>query len=217
MTFGERVLALRTEKGMTQDELALAVGYKSRSTIAKIESGERDPHQSMIAAIAKALDTTPAYLMGWEEAEQSAEKDKKLTKIPYTEEGTVLVPVVGRVAAGYSCHAEENITEYIRTDGEVLKNGYNYFWLQVKGDSMQPSLMEGDYVLVQMQDTLDRECYAVVTIDNEDGLVKIVDIQSKKITLTSVNPYYPPRVFEKEEMNRVRIVGRVIEIKRILV
>ena len=129
----------------------------------------------------------------------------------------MLVPVVGRVAAGYSCHAEENITEYIRTDGEVLKNGYNYFWLQVKGDSMQPSLMEGDYVLVQMQDTLDRECYAVVTIDNEDGLVKIVDIQSKKITLTSVNPYYPPRVFEKEEMNRVRIVGRVIEIKRILV
>ncbi len=67
MTFGERVLALRTEKGMTQDELALAVGYKSRSTIAKIESGERDPHQSMIATIAKALDTTPAYLMGWED------------------------------------------------------------------------------------------------------------------------------------------------------
>ena len=67
MTFGERVLALRTEKGMTQDELAIAVGYKSRSTIAKIEAGERDPHQSMIAAIAKALDTTPAYLMGWED------------------------------------------------------------------------------------------------------------------------------------------------------
>jgi transcriptional regulator with XRE-family HTH domain len=73
MTFGERVLKLRTEKGMTQDELALAVGYKSRSTIAKIESGERDPHQSMIAAIAKALDTTPAYLMGWEEQAKKAD------------------------------------------------------------------------------------------------------------------------------------------------
>ena len=214
MTFGERVLALRTEKGMTQDELALAVGYKSRSTIAKIESGERDPHQSMIAAIAKALGTTPAYLMGWDESEQSAEKNKKIHMTPYSEEGTVLVPLVGRVAAGYSCHAEENITEYIRTDSESLKNGYNYFWLQVKGDSMQPSLMEGDLVLVQMQDTLDRECYAVVTIDDEDGLVKIVDIESKKITLTSVNPYYPPRVFEKEEMNRVHVVGMVVESKR---
>lgn len=67
MTFGERIFKLRTAKGMTQDELALAVGYKSRSTIAKIESGERDPHQSMIAALAKALSTTPAFLMGWED------------------------------------------------------------------------------------------------------------------------------------------------------
>ena len=65
MTFGERVLKLRTEKGMTQDELAIMVGYKSRSTIAKIESGERDPHQSMIVSLAQALGVTPAYLMGW--------------------------------------------------------------------------------------------------------------------------------------------------------
>ena len=40
MTIGERIYKLRTEKGMTQDELAHAVGYKSRSTIAKIEAGE---------------------------------------------------------------------------------------------------------------------------------------------------------------------------------
>lgn len=66
MTIGERIYKLRTEKGMTQDELAIAVGYKSRSTIAKIESGERDPYQSMVVALANALDTTPAYLMGWE-------------------------------------------------------------------------------------------------------------------------------------------------------
>ena len=217
MTFGERVLALRTEKGMTQDELALAVGYKSRSTIAKIESGERDPHQSMIAAIAKALDTTPAYLMGWEESEQSHDKDKNLSKIPYTEEGTVLVPLIGKVAAGYSCHAEDNISEYIRTDGSSLKTGYDYFWLEVKGDSMEPELHEKDLVLVQEQSELDSECYAVVTVDNEDGLVKQVQIDNTKITLKSINPYYPPRVFEKQDMNRIKIIGRVIEIKRRLV
>ena len=217
MTFGERVLALRNEKGMTQDELALAVGYKSRSTIAKIESGERDPHQSMIAAIAKALDTTPAYLMGWEESEQSPDKDKNLSKIPYTEEGTVLVPLIGKVAAGYCCHAEDNISEYIRTDGSSLKTGYDYFWLEVKGDSMEPELHEKDLVLVQEQSELDSECYAVVTVDNEDGLVKQVQIDNEKITLKSINPYYPPRVFEKQDMNRIKIIGRVIEIKRRLV
>lgn len=69
MTLGEKVYQLRSGKNMTQDELALAVGYKSRSTIAKIESGEREPGQSMVVALANALDVTPAYLMGWEGAD----------------------------------------------------------------------------------------------------------------------------------------------------
>lgn len=64
MTFGERINKIRNEKGMTQDELAHAVGYKSRSTIAKIESGERDISQSMVIKFAKALNTTTAVLMG---------------------------------------------------------------------------------------------------------------------------------------------------------
>ncbi len=71
MTFGERILKIRTEKGLTQDELANAVGYKSRSTIAKIEAGERDAPQTMIVALAKALGTTPSYLMGWDEIEET--------------------------------------------------------------------------------------------------------------------------------------------------
>lgn len=78
MTFGQRILKLRTEKGMTQDELAVMVGYKSRSTIAKIESGERDPHQSMIVLLAHALGVTPAYLMGW--TEEAIETHKALKK-----------------------------------------------------------------------------------------------------------------------------------------
>lgn len=214
MTFGERVLALRTEKGMTQDELAIAVGYKSRSTIAKIEAGERDPHQSMIAAIAKALDTTPAYLMGREKTEHSTDKDKVDLKIPYSEADCARVPLIGRVAAGYSCFAEENISEYILTDSDILKDGYDYFWLKVKGDSMEPTLLEGDLVLVRAQNVLETPCLAVVTVDQEDGLVKYVDIDTHKITLNSVNPYYPPRIFADKEMNRVSVVGQVVESKR---
>lgn len=67
MTFGERILKLRTEKGMTQDELAQKLGYKSRSSIAKIENGARDVPRSQIVDLAKALDTTPSVLMGWED------------------------------------------------------------------------------------------------------------------------------------------------------
>ena len=66
MTFGEIINKLRIANGMTQDELAHAVGYKSRSTIAKIEAGQRDVSQSKIVAFAKALNTSTSVLMGSE-------------------------------------------------------------------------------------------------------------------------------------------------------
>lgn len=67
MTIGDRIKQLREAKKMSQDELAQAVGYKSRSTVGKIELGKMDITQSSVVAIAKALGTTPGYLMGWED------------------------------------------------------------------------------------------------------------------------------------------------------
>ena len=60
----ENIRARRVALNMTQQELAKKLGYKSTSTIAKIESGENDIPQAKIAAFAAALDTTPAELMG---------------------------------------------------------------------------------------------------------------------------------------------------------
>ena len=65
--FGERIKQLRIQKNMTQQELAEKLGYKSRSTINKIELGKNDLHQTKIMAFADALDTTPAYLLGIEQ------------------------------------------------------------------------------------------------------------------------------------------------------
>ena len=79
---------------------------------------------------------------------------------------------------------------------------------------MEPELHDGDRVLVREQETLDSECFAVVRIDGEDGVVKRVRVEPERITLTSVNPYYPPRVFEREQMNDVAIVGKVVQSKR---
>lgn len=69
MDIGERIKRRREELGMTQDELARAAGYKSRSSINKIEIDGRGIPQPKIEALAKALKVTPAYLMGWEETE----------------------------------------------------------------------------------------------------------------------------------------------------
>lgn len=67
MEIGERIRQRREELGMTQDELARAAGYKSRSSINKIEVDGRGLPQNKIVDIAHALRVTPSYLMGWEE------------------------------------------------------------------------------------------------------------------------------------------------------
>lgn len=67
MTIYDRIRKRRDELGMSQQELADKTGYKSRSAINKIELGLRDISQSKIESFANALQTTPAYLMGWED------------------------------------------------------------------------------------------------------------------------------------------------------
>ncbi len=198
----------RIELGLTMLEVAKLVGV-SEATISRYESGNiKNMRKDRIAKYASALKVPPSTFL---ELEDKSESHLTPTDI---RANTKPVPLVGRVAAGLSCHAEDNIEGYILTDCELLHEGYDYFWLTVKGDSMEPELHDKDLVLVREQDTLDTECYAVVRIDGEDGVVKRVRIDRDRITLTSVNPYYPPRVFEHEQMNDIAIVGKVVQSKR---
>lgn len=71
---GENIRKRREELGLSQEGLAMEMGYKSRSSITKIEMGENDIPQSKILAFAKALHTTPALLMGWTDEEKLATK-----------------------------------------------------------------------------------------------------------------------------------------------
>lgn len=66
MTIGNRIRVRREELGLSQEELAHKLGYKSKASISKIELGERQLRQKNILAIADALQTTPSYIMGWD-------------------------------------------------------------------------------------------------------------------------------------------------------
>lgn len=229
MTIGQRIRFCREQKKITQTELAERIGT-TKQNIYKYENGIiTNIPSDKIQSMANVLGVTPAYLMGWTDdtikthefiktlhnpdntSQQVKNQDKFIDSLIAN---TKPVPLVGRVAAGLGCHAEDNIEGYILTDCEILHEGYEYFWLTVKGDSMEPELHDGDRVLVREQETLDSECFAVVRIDGEDGVVKRVRIDSDRITLTSINPYYPPRVFEHEQMNTVAVVGKVIQSQR---
>ena len=78
MKIGERIKARRIFLKMTQEELALKMGYKSRSTINKIELGINDISQSKISKFAKILKTTPAYLLDLNDNNSIGEKLKML-------------------------------------------------------------------------------------------------------------------------------------------
>ena len=69
-TIGNNISRFRKELGMTQEDLAKLMGYKSKSTINKIELGINDIPQSKIVQFAQVLGTTPAELMGWEEEDK---------------------------------------------------------------------------------------------------------------------------------------------------
>lgn len=71
MNIGERIKYRREELGLTQEQLAYRLGYKSKSTINKIEMGINDVAQKKIIAFATALECTTAFLMGWDNEKPS--------------------------------------------------------------------------------------------------------------------------------------------------
>ena len=72
-TVGGNILRMRKRLGWTQEELATRMGYKSKSTINKIELGINDIPQSKIVKFAEVLGTTPAHLMGWVDSNNKEE------------------------------------------------------------------------------------------------------------------------------------------------
>lgn len=208
MTMGERVRKARENKGYTQEELALKLGYKSRSSVNKIEK-ERDIPRSMIVKIAEILDVTPAYLMGWDEPESKPAGNAK--KLP--SEYIRMVPVFESVSAGFGVGAENAVIEFIPL---FIQSDYEYehtICVRVCGDSMHPQIQDGDLVQVLKQDTAESGDIVVI-LDGDDAYVKRFIRSKQGITLESFNTNYPPMRFSRLESDRLRIVGIVQRIIR---
>ena len=187
------------DSGMSQRELARVTGIP-QSAIQRYASGDTAKIPiTRLEILAKALGTNAAYLLGWN---KSSNKYRR---------GSVL-PVLGTVAAGNGEYAEESVLGYETVDEKYISD--EYYYLQVAGESMSPEIKDGDFVLVHRQEEVESGTLGIVIVDGEDGVVKKVVYGDGSITLVSFNPYFPPRVFEGEEAQRVRVVGRVIESKR---
>lgn len=202
-TFGDRVRARREELSLTQAELAKKMGYKSRSSINKIELNQRNMKQSQIAALATALDTTPAYLMGWNEEETQQHE-------------TFTIPVLGRVAAGIPIEAVEDIVDYEELSSDIFKDSpKSYFGLKIKGHSMEPRICDGDYVIVHKQDDAECDDIVIAKVNGEEATCKRLKKYSEGLALVSLNPSYEPMVFTPDQVRDlpVRVIGKVVELR----
>lgn len=199
---GKRIKEKRESLGMTQEELAAKLGYKNKSSIAKIETGTNDIAQSKVIEFANMLDTTVAYLMGWENIPISSNRKG------------VVINVLGRVAAGVPIEAIEEIIDTEEITEDLAKTG-TFFGLQIHGNSMEPKMSEGDIVIVRQQDDAESGEIVIVTVNDTDATCKRLRKYRDGIELISNNPSYEPIFFTNEEIETktVRIIGRVVELR----
>ena len=212
MELYKRIKARREKLGMSQEELATKLGYKSRSTINKIEMGKNDITQSKIIAFANALQTTPSYLMGLDEHETEIYTDDKFPNPNITEDYTTF-PVICDIAKGYNNIAIESwIGDKVDIPNSYLKGHTpkDFFVLCIKGDSMYPQYQDGDKVLILRQSTVNYsgDVGAVIYNDEISTLKKIEFVEDEDwLRLVPVNPNVPPILIAGEELKHCRIMG----------
>ena len=199
-TIGKRMRLARINKQKTLEDIAKAVGV-SRQTIQRYESGVigNIPYDK-IEGIAKALNVTPGYLMGWEQ----------LPDIPDFPNifpiETKKIPLLGKIAAGQSVMAEECFDSYVQCGTDIHAD----FCLRVQGDSMiNARIYDGDIVFIHKQPEVENGEIAAVAIDDEVTL-KRVYMSDNFVELRAENPKYKPMVFNQSNCLNFRILGKAI-------
>ena len=183
-----------------------------KSAISQYLSGLYEAKQKNIFKLANVLKVSEAWLMGLDVPMEKNTDDilKKIGGIPLSEIETTPIPILGTVKAGYDYLAQENIIDYIpfKVNGSDKEN---YYALNVVGDSMEPLFDNGDTVIVHKQDDFENGDNCVVLINGNEATVKKVYKGTNGIELKAVNPYYPPKIFTKEEIRDlpIQVIGVV--------
>ena len=207
-TIGSRIRNRREELGLSQDELGKRIGYKSRSSINKIELDQRNLTQSKIKAIADALETTPAYIMGWDEPDQKLdEKNLKFFDNLFPIE-TKKFPLLGNIACGKPIFADEQFEAYIETGANIKAD----FCLRAKGDSMiRARIYDGDIIFIRKQSMVDNGEIAAVVIDDEATLKRVNYYPEKNLLiLKAENPDYEDLIYTGEQLDHIIILGKAV-------
>ena len=196
----------REQLGMSYSDLSQKTGF-STSVLYRYENGDTKKIPiDRIKIIAKALNLDPYSLYDFDQATDELGKsvNSKITKIP----------VLGTVRAGIPMEAVENIIDYEEISEDMARQG-EFFALQIKGDSMEPKISEGDVVIVRKQSDVDSGNIAIVLVNGEEATIKKIQKFDGGINLIPSNPSYDVQTYTNEQINSlpVQILGKVVELR----
>ncbi|MGJ0847474.1 LexA family protein [Tissierella praeacuta] len=198
MTVGERIKQRRKQLGLSVDDIAKKLG-KNRATIYRYESNDiENLPLDILEPLAKVLNVTPSYLMGWETSEEYS--------------NSILIPVYGSIPAGVPLEAVEDIQGYEDIPVNWLKGDKKYIALKVIGDSMYPKYLDGDTVIILVQPDCESGQDCACYVNGFNATLKTVNKYKDKIELKPINPNYPPKTYNHP--GEVTILGVVKELRR---
>ena len=188
----------RLELGLTLEEVGDIVGV-GKSTVRKWENGMiENMKRDKIALYAKALRVSPLFIMGM------PEESSKVLPI-----NIIKIPILGEIACGDPIIAEENIEGYREELVDLLPSG-NLFYLKARGNSMNPTIPTGSYVLIREQPEVEEGQIAAVLVNGDtEATLKRVKHQGNMVMLVADNSDYPPYIITED--NPARILGKAMK------
>ena len=198
----------RKQLGLSQRHVADLVGV-SEATISRWENGQiADMKRKYIRAYADALQTTTDFIMTGEAGEEAAPVPAGVEPLPAMK----MVPLIGSIACGTPITAEQNIERYIG----VPAAWHADFALTCHGDSMSPTIRDGDIVCIRSQPEVEQGQIAAVRI-GEEATLKHFHRQGDAVMLLADNTAVcPPMIYTGPQLAEVQIEGRAVGLCRSL-
>jgi len=218
MTIGNLVKTYRQEHDLPMQEFADRCGL-SKSYISMLEKNINPRNNKPIIPtietykkIARGMNLDLDSLLKMLDSTELVDLSKVDT-VPI--ESGYVIPVLGRVAAGYGKEAVEEVIGQIEISPALAAKG-DYFGLLIKGDSMIPTLYDGDTVIVQRVDDAESGDLVIALVNGHDATCKRLQKYAEGIALIPQNPVYEPMRFTESEIDTtpVKILGKVIEMRR---
>jgi len=220
------------ERGIppSYDEMKEALGLRSKSGIHRLitaleERGfiRRLPHRARAIEIVRLPETLAGrggmqrspFLPDVIEGGLGRRPEPELMPASGLENGepprSVVVPVMGRIAAGVPISAIQDHTYDVMVPPEMLGAG-EHFALEVRGDSMiEAGILDGDTVIIRRTNTAQNGDIVVALVDDEEATLKRFRRKGGSIALEAANPAYETRIFGPD---RVKIQGRLVGLLR---